>query len=127
MVIKKYQEKKRHFYPITEEDTDNIMSSQYYLHMIFMQALRVPHESISKGDTKAGILSLEIAADQAMRIASSVKKIDRDKLKEALNEFEKELVGASEAARGYKRANFILSYILSEVYDRAPKTADLML
>ena len=127
MVSKEYQEKKRHFYPQNDEDGSTVLSGQYYLHLIYLEALRAPHESIAKGDPKGGLLSLELAADQALRLAGSVKKIDKDKLEKDLKEFEKKLEGTADHVKSYKRANYILSYILSEVYDRAPKTADLML
>lgn len=127
MVSKEYQEKKRHFHPYNDEDGSNVLSGQYYLHLIYLEALRAPHESISKGDPKGGILSLELAADQALRIAGSVKKIDREKLEEDLRAFDEKATNLPDHVKKYKRANYILSYILSEVYDRAPKTADLML
>ena len=127
MVSKEYQEKKRHFYPQNDEDGSTVLSGQYYLHLIYLEALRAPHESITKGDPKGGILSLEMAADQALRIAGSVKKIDRDKLEQDLKAFDEKVKDLPDHVKSYKRANYILSYILSEVYDRAPKTADLML
>jgi len=127
MPSKEYEKLKQNFHPTTEEDTSNILSGQYYLHLIYLQALKAPHESIAKGDAKGGILSLELAADQALRIAGSVKKIDREKFEKDLKTFEEKLEGSSKEAKSYKRANYILSYILSEVYERAPKTADLML
>jgi len=107
MPSKEYENLKRNFHPTTEEDTSNILSGQYYLHLIYLQALKAPHESIAKGDAKGGILSLELAADQALRIAGSVKKIDREKFEKDLKTFEEKLEGSSKEAKSYKSQQFL--------------------
>jgi len=110
-----------------EETKEHILSGTYFLHLIYLQSLKAPHTAIAAGNAKDGILSLQIAADQAMRIAISVKKVDKAEMDKAVNDFEKTIKNDSELAKQYKRSNFILGYILEESYERAPKKADLML
>lgn len=115
------------FDPEVEESKEHLLSGGYYLHLIYLQSLKAPHDAISKGNAKDGILSLQIAADQAMRIAVAVNKVTKDDMEKAIKQFEKTTTKDTDLAREYKRANFILGYILTENYERSPKKADLML
>lgn len=115
------------FNPEIEETKEHLLSGTYFLHLIYLQSLKAPHTAIAAGNPKDGILSLQIAADQAMRVAIAVKKITKEEIDKELQKFEKTVKDNEDFAKQYKKANFILGYILKESYEKSPKKADLML
>jgi len=114
----------------TPEDTqseEHLMDGRYFLNMVFIQAIRAPHYSLMQGRGTEGLLSLQLAADQAARIAIAIKRLSEEDLKKATDEYEKTIKTEDDFIRKTKIANFQLFYILQQFGTTSDKKGPVMI
>jgi hypothetical protein len=114
---------------ITESifDTEHIVDGKYYLHIVFLQAINAPHNSLREGRPADGLVSLQIAADQAARIAIAIGKIDEKELREATKEYASTLTATDEFIRQTKIADFQIFYILQKFTETTAKKGAIII
>lgn len=116
------------FSPEDSLGVDHLVDGKYYLHLVFLQAIKAPHYSLMQGRARDGLISLQIAADQAMRIATSIGRVDEKELREAVNEYEKKLEKVTdEFIKQTKLADFQLFYILQKFGETSDKKGAIMI
>lgn len=106
------------------------LSGGYYLHLILIEAFKAPHNALRSGNAKDGLLSLQVAADQAKNIALAIGKIKEKDLNEKIQAYKKELEEKNiddTFIRKTKIANFQIQYILSKCHDLAPKSGEIII
>jgi hypothetical protein len=106
---------------------EHIVDGKYYLHLVFLQAINAPHNSLNEGRPGDGLVSLQIAADQAARIAISIGKINEEELKEATKKYADGLQVSDELIKQTKIANFQLFYILQKFTETTAKTGAIVI
>ena len=123
----------------TEEDTDlfapedtlgvdHLVDGRYYLQLVFLQAIKAPHYSLMQGRAMDGLISLQIAADQAMRIATAIGRVEDEELKTATKEYEKSLEKETDDfTKKTKVANFQLFFILQKFQETSEKKGPVMI
>jgi hypothetical protein len=113
------------------EDTlgiDHLVDGRYYLHLVFLQAIKAPHYSLTQGRAMDGLISLQIAADQAMRIATAIGRVDEEELKKATEDYEKTLSKIDDDfIKKTKVADFQLFYILKKFQETSEKKGSVMI
>jgi hypothetical protein len=107
---------------------EHLVDGRYYLHLVFLQAIKAPHYSLMQGRAMDGLISLQIAADQAMRIATAIGRIDDKELKEATEKYEKTLDKIEDDfIKKTKVADFQLFYILQKFMESSDKKGPIMI
>lgn len=109
------------------ETEEHIVDGKYYLHLVFLQAINAPHNSLREGRGADGLVSLQIAADQAARIAIAIGKIDENELKEATKKYADGIQTADELIKQTKIADFQLFYILQKFTETSAKKGAIII
>lgn len=106
---------------------EHLVDGKYYLHIVFLQAIRAPHYSLMQGRGTEGLISLQLAADQAARIAIAIGRLKDEDLKKATEEYEKTLKVEDEFLKKTRIANFQLFYILQQFQESSDKKGPIMI
>jgi hypothetical protein len=110
------------------DSEEHIVDGKYYLHLVFLQAINAPHQSLREGRPTDGLVSLQIAADQAARIAISIGKINENELKEKTSEYAKTLPETiDDLIKQTKIADFQLFYILQKFTETSAKKGSILI
>lgn len=109
------------------ETEEHIVDGKYYLHLVFLQAINAPHTSLREGRAADGLVSLQIAADQATRIAISIGKIDEEELRKAVREYAATITTKNDLIKQTKIADFQLFYILQRFTETSAKKGAIII
>jgi len=112
----------------TVSSEDHMVDGRYYLHLVFLQAINAPHQSLMQGRPMDGLISLQIAADQAIRIALSMGTIKEEEIKKRTDEYKKKIKNiTNDIIRQTKIADFQLFLILEKYTETAAKKGAIII
>jgi hypothetical protein len=107
---------------------EHLVDGKYYLHIVFLQAIRAPHYSLMQGRGTEGLISLQLAADQAARIAIAIGRLKDEDIKKATEDYEKTLTTVTDDfIKKTRIANFQLFYILQQFKESSDKKGPIMI
>ncbi|MCJ7458321.1 MAG: hypothetical protein MUP17_04960 [candidate division Zixibacteria bacterium] len=115
------------FAPETTIDDEHLMDGKYFLNLVFLQAIRAPHYSLMQGRGTEGLISLQLAADQAARIAIAIGRLKDEDIKKATEDYEKTLTVTDDFIKKTRIANFQLFYILQQFQESSDKKGPIMI